>query len=134
MAAAPCAIPAFRGSCDTHMHIFASQFAALPGARMPSMPHALDDYRALQRRLGLERVVVVQPTAYRTDNACTLWAMAQLGTGARGIAMIEPGASDAEIRRLTAAGLRGLRLFMMAGSPYTWDQVPALCAKVAPHG
>ena len=128
------AIPALRGACDTHMHIYAPQFAALPGARTPSLSHGLDDYRALQRRLGLERVVVVHPTAYGTDNACTLWAMAQLGAGARGIAMIEPGASDAEIRRLTAAGMRGLRLFMMAGSPYTWDQVPALCAKVAPHG
>ena len=49
------------------------------------------DYRALQRRIGTTRAVVVQPKIYGTDNSCTLEAVAQLGENGRGIAVVHPG-------------------------------------------
>jgi len=52
------------GATDTHMHIYDS---AVPGAPDTFMPghFPASDYRAVQKRLGLERVIVVQPNALR---------------------------------------------------------------------
>jgi predicted TIM-barrel fold metal-dependent hydrolase len=74
----------------------------------PSAP--LDDYLALSRRLGIQRMVFVQPSAYGRDNRCMLDAMREVGTECRGIVDIEEDASDADIARLHAAGVRGVRI------------------------
>src|SRR5438128_900560 len=71
------------GACDCHMHIFDARY---PHARPDYRKEAdalVSEYREVQRRLGLERVVVVQPMAYGKDHRCTLDAMAELGPGAR---------------------------------------------------
>ena len=60
-------------------------------------------------RLGLSRVVVVQPTAYGRDNRCTLAAIAEFGNDARGIAVVDETVTDAELESLTRAGIRGVR-------------------------
>ena len=64
-------------------------------------------YRKVQQRLGLTRTVVVQPTAYGTDNRATLAAIAALGTAVtRGVAVIGPEVTDAELQHLHAGGIR----------------------------
>ena len=63
------------GACDCHMHIFDSRFPLAAKARRQEKDASVADYRAVQKRLGLERVVVVQPTAYGRDNRCTLEAI-----------------------------------------------------------
>ena len=68
----------------------------------------MDDYRRLQKRIGTERTVIVQPAAYGTDNRVTLDAIAQLGN-ARGVAVVHPDVSDAELRTLHEGGVRGIR-------------------------
>jgi D-galactarolactone isomerase len=102
------------GACDTHMHIYDLAYHALPGRNFPLLSGALFDYIKLKQRLGLSRTVVVQPTAYGTDNSCTLAAMARLGE-ARGIAIMAPEVTDAEIVRLNALGMRGMRYHMLPG-------------------
>lgn len=70
------------------MHVFG------PPARYPlarerayTPPEAsVDELLALQRRLGLERVVLVQPSVYATDNSCMLDALKRLGARARAVA------------------------------------------------
>ena len=52
------------GACDTHMHFYDRNVPPAPGTPMPGH-FDVAMYRALQKRLGLERVVVVQPNAYR---------------------------------------------------------------------
>ena len=52
------------GACDTHMHFYDRNAPAAPGTPMPGH-FDVAMYRALQKRLGIERVVVVQPNAYR---------------------------------------------------------------------
>jgi predicted TIM-barrel fold metal-dependent hydrolase len=100
------------GACDTHTHLFGDPqrypYAATAGYRHP--PATPDDMRALQRALRLERVVVVQPSAYGTDNRCTLDGVQALGSRARGVVAIEENASDAELDRMDARGARGVRL------------------------
>ena len=71
-------------TCDTHMHFYNDRFAPAPTALMTPPNAWVEDYRAIQQRLGLKRVVVVQPTTYGTDNSCQLEAMKAFGDEARG--------------------------------------------------
>ena len=85
------------GACDCHMHIFgpAERYPWSP-ARGYTPPDALlGDYRRLQVRLGLERTVVVQPSVYGTDNACTRDAVVALGAEGRGVAVLSPEVDEA---------------------------------------
>ncbi|MDA0225495.1 MAG: amidohydrolase, partial [Proteobacteria bacterium] len=74
----------FPGACDTHMHIYDAARPAAPGAHNPGEA-SIPMYRAIQERVGLERVIVVQPNAYAADNAVTLAAVRALGPGARAV-------------------------------------------------
>ena len=99
------------GACDCHMHVFGPRDRFPLATESDSVPAeaTVDDYLALRRRLGIERTVVVQPSFYGTDNACTLEAIAALYPTARGIAVVPPATSEGEFARLNAAGIRGLR-------------------------
>src|SRR5262245_12866921 len=52
-----------RGACDTHLHFYDPSVPCAPGT-FPPGDFSVEMYRAMQRRLGLERVIVVQPNAY----------------------------------------------------------------------
>lgn len=68
------------------------------------------DYRRVQARMGTTRVVVVQPAAYGVDNRVTVDAVRQLGReAARGIGVLHPDVSDAELESLDRGGIVGLR-------------------------
>ena len=122
------------GATDTHMHIYDTGVPASPGA--PALPghFPVEAYRAMRQRVGLTRVVVVQPNAYGADNRVTLDAIAALGPAARGAAVVRPGVSDAELDRLTAGGIRAIRFFGLPGGVLSWDVMDALAARVHPFG
>jgi D-galactarolactone isomerase len=122
------------GACDCHMHIFDARFPLAEKARRKESDAPVSEYRKVQQRLGLERVVVVQPTAYGKDNRCTLEAIAQLGAGARGIAVVDTTVSDAELERLTRAGIRGVRFRMLDQPELPWDMLGEMAARVAAFG
>lgn len=130
-------VPAPAGTCDTHMHIFEPGYRPLPGANVPAIPGTVAEYRKLRARLGITRTVIVQPAAYGNDNRCTLEAMQALTDDThqtRGVAIVLPGDSDAEIARLTAAGIRGIRYHLLPGGGVTWDTLNEMAARVAAHG
>jgi D-galactarolactone isomerase len=116
------------------MHFFDSRYPLSPNARRREPDASVDDYRAVQRRLGLERVVIVQPTAYGADNRCTLDAIAAIGDAARGIAIVPPTVGDDELRRLHRAGMRGVRFRMTDRPDLPWDALPAMAARIAVLG
>jgi D-galactarolactone isomerase len=116
------------------MHIYDPRFTPQNPASIPLRGGSVADYRRVRERLGLERVVIVQPTGYGSDNSCTLDAMAQLGEGARGVAVVVPEVADAELERLTIAGMRGLRYVMFSHGALSWDTMPVMAARVAPFG
>ena len=106
----PAKLKAPRGACDCHHHIYdALRFPPLqPGGTI--IPNArVEEFRLLQKRIGTTRNVVVTPLAYVTDNRVTLDAIARLGTNARGVAVIRPTVTDAELKRLAEGGIRGIR-------------------------
>jgi predicted TIM-barrel fold metal-dependent hydrolase len=106
-----------------------------PDARM--QPQAtVADYRLLQQRIGTGRTVVVTPAAYGTDNAVTLDAIAQLGAQARGVAVVHPNVTDAELRRMADGGIRGIRFtqFDPRTAATTLDMIEPLAARVQAFG
>ena len=110
------ALPA--GACDAHMHIFDPRFP--PSAHWqrtpPDAPVAA--YRRLQQRLGTERTVVVTPSTYGVDNACTLHALDAFGADARGVAVVDAEVGRAELDRLASHRVCGLRVNFV--SPQSW--------------
>lgn len=122
------------GACDCHTHIFDSRFPLGKNALRTEPDARVSDYRKVQQRLGLERVVVVQPTTYGKDNSCTLEAVAELGEGARGIAIVDNTVSDAELERLTRAGMRGVRFRMLDTPELPWEMLPDMAARLAQFG
>lgn len=128
------ALKAPPGACDCHMHIFASRFPLAEKARRKEPDATVPEYRVVQRRLGLERVVVVQPTAYGRDNRCTLEAVAALGESARGIAVVDTSVTEAELDRLTRGGMRGVRFRMLDTPELPWEMLETMAARIASFG
>ena len=121
-------------ACDCHMHIYDSRFPAVPGARLTPPDAGVADYRQLQCRTGTERVVVVTPSTYGTDNRPMLEALAAFGERSRGVAVIDPAVSDLQLQQLHDAGVRGVRLNLSLGVTSSADQIESLAARVAHFG
>jgi predicted TIM-barrel fold metal-dependent hydrolase len=100
-----------RGACDCHVHVFDPAHFPYANERVYTPPEAsVADLRELQTALRFDRVVIVQPSVYGTDNSCTLDAMRRLGARARGVAVIDKSTSAGALDEMTAAGIRGVRL------------------------
>lgn len=123
-----------RGACDTHMHIYDHRYPLASTATFDPPDSLVPRYLAMRQRLGIERNVVVQPTAYGKDNRCTLDAMAAIGPSARGVAVVDETVSDAELEQLTKAGIRGARFHMLAGAPLPWDILEKVAARTREFG
>ncbi|MBP0711818.1 amidohydrolase family protein [Burkholderia sola] len=122
----------FPDACDCHIHIYDDAYPLAPTATFRP-PHApVDVYRRMQGALGLTRVVVVQPTGYGFDNRCTLDALAAFGSRSRGVATLPVDVPDAELERLHAAGMRGVRFMMLAGGTAQWGDLERMAARIAP--
>jgi D-galactarolactone isomerase len=122
-----------RGATDTHMHIYDAAQPTAPGTFMPGN-FPVEDYRAMQKGLGLERVIVVQPNAYADDNSVTLTAMRALGKGAKGVAVVQSSVKDAELERLTKAGICAVRIMTLHGGMLGFGVMDAVMARVHPFG
>ncbi len=122
------------GACDCHMHVFEDSYPLVPTATFKP-PHAsAASYQAVQRKLGLSRVLVVQPSGYGHDNTCTLNGMKALGAEARGIAVIGADIGEAELEELDRAGMRGVRFMMLPGGVLGWDALLPTAARIAARG
>jgi len=127
------------GACDCHHHIYDARFPfSRPGARMVA-DSRVSDYRLLQRRLGIGRNIVVTPTPFPAsvaDNLVTLDALKAFGANARGVAIVYPEITDAELKALADGGIRGIRFSLAAaGAPLpisasTVDAIEALSERI----
>ena len=122
------------GACDTHMHVYDAAVPSAPGG--PPIPGHFPAarYREMQARLGLARVIVVQPNAYQDDNRVTLGAIRAIGAGARGVGVVKPGVSDAEIERLAQGGIVAQRIFHLPNGAVSLAQMDEVMARVHPFG
>lgn len=108
-----------KGACDCHTHIFGDP-AAFPFAKERSYTpeQALPrEMRALHKALHVDRVVIVTPSVYGTDNSATAAGIRSVGLKrARGIAVIASDTSARELSALDRAGFRGIRLNFGVGA------------------
>jgi 2-pyrone-4,6-dicarboxylate lactonase len=100
------------GAWDAHVHIFGGAerypHVAKPHYTLPD--GTLAQYSPLMSHLGIERFVIVQPSFYGCDNSCLLDSLVELGDVARGVVMIEPDITDAELISFHRRGVRAVRL------------------------
>ena len=106
--------PRFRppaGAVDAHCHVFgpAALFPFAPERKYTPVDAPADQLFALRDHLGLSRNVIVQATCHGSDNSAMLAAIARSQGLARGVAVVSPTISDAELQRLHEGGVRGVR-------------------------
>jgi D-galactarolactone isomerase len=116
------------------MHFYGKEGSQAPGTFLPGF-FPVEDYRAVMKQCGIERVIVVQPNAYADDNSVTLSSIEKIGKQkAKGVAVVRPGVSDAELERLTKGGMCGLRIMTLHGGTLGFDVMDELMARVHPLG
>ena len=110
-------------ACDSHIHI--NDMAAV------------EAYRRVQAVQCTSRAVIVTPRVHVTDNSITVGAIAALGLQkARGVGVVRPDVTDAKLREMDAAGIRGIRftVFQPVGQVVTIDMIEPLSKRIAPLG
>jgi predicted TIM-barrel fold metal-dependent hydrolase len=129
-------LPAVPGACDTHMHIVGplSRYP-LRDTRTFVPPEALlEDYLRTAALMGTERMVIVQPSFFGTDNACTLDAVGRAGDRARAVVVIDPEISDEALKDMHARGARGVRLQVIATGGLSLDLLEHVAKRIQPFG
>jgi len=122
------------GTTDCHIHVYDDALPLAPTAKFKP-PHAtVEQYLEVCKLLGIERTVVVAPTAYGKTNDLMLDAMKKIGPGARGIVVVDETTTDAEFTRLHKLGVRGVRFFMLPGGALGWDIIDPMAARLAEIG
>jgi len=93
---------------DCHVHVFDACAPTLRGHYVPAEA-PLRDVEHLASLHGIERLVLVQPSVYGTDNAVMEAALRASGGRHRGVAVVSADIDDAALDRLWEAGVRGVR-------------------------
>src|SRR5215831_8085343 len=102
-------------ACDVHVHVFGplTRFPFAAGRSFTPSEAPKEKLFALHALLGIERCVVVQSNAHGFDNSVTEDVLAARPGAYVGIALVPLTTSEAELRRLDAAGFRGARFHFM---------------------
>jgi len=138
LASKPRAFTPPANACDAHCHVFG------PSVRFPFSPtrtytppdSGIDDFERLQDQLGLSRAVFVQASCHGTDNAAMVDAINRGGGNYAGVAMIDEGFSDDDLRHLHDNRVRGARFNFVAhlGGAPDLDMFWRLVKRVEPLG
>jgi len=108
-------VPAGACDCHTHIHGDPEKFPFFAG-RIYTPEMALpQEMAALHKALHMQRVVIVTPSVYGTDNSATLYGMKARGADARGVAVIDDKTPESELDAMDRAGIRGIRLNLATG-------------------
>ncbi len=122
-------------ACDCHNHVFgpAARFPYVAERQYTPPDSPLEDFLHLLDVLGIERAVIVQPSVYGGDNACTADAIARMDGRARGVAVVDPKIDRAGLEALDRAGFRGVRFNLIhTGGSTSLDALENLADRVAP--
>ncbi|MGZ5875179.1 MAG: amidohydrolase family protein [Bradyrhizobium sp.] len=103
-------VPAGACDCHTHIHGDPEKFPFFNGRVYTPEPASPEEMAALHKTLGIERVVIVTPSVYGTDNSATLFGIKARGKTARGVAVIDDKTSEGDLDAMGQAGIRGMRI------------------------
>lgn len=108
-------VPAGACDCHTHIHADPERFPFFAGRVYTPELASPEEMSALHKALHIERVVIVTPSVYGTDNSATLFGMKARGETARGVAVIDDKTADSDLDAMNQAGIRGIRLNLATG-------------------
>jgi D-galactarolactone isomerase len=132
---APPRTPAPPLATDCHHHVYDARFPPDPRTQLRPPDASTEDYRTLARRLGTERSVLITPSTYGTDNRLHLQAMRELGSEqTRMVAVVDTSVTDAQLREMHEAGVRGIRFNLVQAGVTTVDMLEPLSARVQALG
>jgi predicted TIM-barrel fold metal-dependent hydrolase len=105
------------GACDCHTHIHGDpeKFPFFAGRIYTPETALPEEMAALHKALHIQRVVIVTPSVYGTDNSATLYGMKARGNDARGVAVIDDKTPESDLDAMGRAGVRGIRLNLATG-------------------
>lgn len=108
-------VPAGACDCHTHIHGDPEKFPFFDGRVYTPEPASPEEMSALHKALHIERVVIVTPSVYGTDNSATLFGMKARGANARGVAVINEKTAESDLDAMQKDGFRGIRLNLATG-------------------
>lgn len=100
-------------SWDSHMHVVEPLRYPISANAMYQPPsHTLNEAMSFESSLGIENIVLVQPSIYGIDNSCLLEALRQVGPSrGRGVVVIDPATVKAQtLAEWHSLGVRGVRV------------------------
>ena len=96
---------------DAHCHVFGpgDDFPYSPKRKYTPCDGPKERLFELRDHLGFERNIIVQASCHGTDNRALIDALIHSDGTARGVAVVSPDISDAELADMHSAGVRGVR-------------------------
>lgn len=124
------------GSIDCHTHVFDSRYSMSTQRGYTPPNCSLTQMLYMHSQLGIERVVLTQPSVYGTNNSAILEAIASIPQQARAVVAIDLSISDQQLSDLENKGVRGVRLNLdnSGGMPITFEEIPKLAERISPLG
>lgn len=123
---------------DCHTHIYGpwDQFPLAPDAAYHPAAAPFTALRRSHESLGVTHGVLVQAACYGTNHGALLAALAGSGGRYRGVALADVGIAEAELARLHAGGVRGVRFNFLGHLPGERDprRLRELAERIAPMG
>jgi predicted TIM-barrel fold metal-dependent hydrolase len=108
-------VPAGACDCHTHIHGDPEKFPFFAGRVYTPELASPDEMSALHKALHMERVVVVTPSVYGTDNSSSQYGIMARGANGRGVAVIDDKTSEGDLDTMHKIGFRGVRLNLATG-------------------
>jgi predicted TIM-barrel fold metal-dependent hydrolase len=108
-------VPAGACDCHTHIHGDVEKFPFFAGRVYTPEPASPEEMAALHKALSMQRVVIVTPSVYGTDNSATRFGMKARGADARGVAVIDDKTPESDLDAMQQDGFRGIRLNLATG-------------------
>ena len=108
-------VPAGACDCHTHIHSDPARFPLFAGRVYTPELASPEEMSDLHKALHMDRVVIVTPSIYGSDNSSSLFGMMARGDSARGVAVIDDKTTESDLDTMQRQGFRGIRLNLATG-------------------
>jgi predicted TIM-barrel fold metal-dependent hydrolase len=126
------------GSTDCHFHIFGAhdRYPLSPGrGYTPAEEANIKTYQTMANTVGIDRVVIVNPTPYGKDHSVTIDSIEIFGRDrARAVAVIDDSFSDATLRDLASRGFVAARVNDVNTNTTPVSRLDEVVRRIAPLG
>jgi 2-pyrone-4,6-dicarboxylate lactonase len=126
------------GAVDAHCHVFGpeAKFPYAPERKYTPCDAPKEKLFALRDFLGFDKNVIVQASCHSKDNRAMVDALETSDNRAKGVAFVGAEVTDAELKAMDRAGVRGVRFnFVRRLVDFTpRDVLEGIAARIAPLG